>query len=157
MPACQRAKDNSTVNPQKPIGALELLSQREGGVVQVQPRGGFPCQGRQGPGSPGSCSLRAVSRSSAHPEKGAFWLAAGAAQAWALWIKGTLQGLRFDPGALCLANAGTDGITICTGCTVCTPRIHSAAQQPAAGLVGAKSREAGHGIWEERLSLRNGH
>ncbi len=39
---CQRAKDNSTLNPQKPIGALELLSQREGGAAKG---GGFPCQG----------------------------------------------------------------------------------------------------------------
>ena len=34
MSQCQRAKDNSTLNPQKPIGALELLSQREGGAAK---------------------------------------------------------------------------------------------------------------------------
>ncbi len=78
---------------------------------------------------PGSCSLRAVSRSSAHLEKAGFWLAAGDAQPWALWIKGTLQGLRFDPGALCLANAGTDGITTCTVCTTDPLRKRSNRQQ----------------------------
>lgn len=61
----------------------------------VQPRGRVPL--------PGSCSCRLVSRSSAHPEKAGFWLAAGDAPAGALWIKGTLQGLRLDARALCLA------------------------------------------------------
>ena len=96
---CQRAKDNSTLNPQKPIGALELLSQREGGAAK-------------GAGSLARVmQLQTVSRSSAHPEKAGFWLAAGDAPAWALWIKGTLQGLRLDARALCLAHAGTEGIT----------------------------------------------